>query len=78
MNVGSMNVHESQQDSETRKLRIQDRRWKLQEREVSPRALRRTEIRNRRRRYLEEHPEYFRLPSHELAGSIRRGPGTFD
>ena len=75
MNVGPMNVHESQRDAETRKPRIQDRRRRLQARELSPRAMRRTEVRNRRRRYLEEHPEYFRLPSHELAGPIRRGPG---
>lgn len=70
MNADDMSLHESQQDSVIGKLRIQGRRWRAQERSTSPSTMGRIEVRNRRRRYLEEHPEYFSSPSHELAGPI--------
>lgn len=70
MNADDMSLHESQQDSVIGRLRIQGRRWRAQERSTSPSTMGRIEVRNRRRRYLEEHPEYFSSPSHELAGPI--------
>lgn len=35
----------------------------------SPATVRRLQIKNRRRRYLELHPDYFDSSSHELAGA---------
>ena len=47
-----------------------DRRWRMQREPRTPEALERMTVRERRRRYLDSHPEYFATPSHELAGLL--------